>query len=162
METNGQKAAKGNQTMCPLNSRWALCTLKLTDHRLYCFVLCEISIDIPIALCYCFYKSYFQTIVGTDIADLLLEDHVPNTSDYGDSESKAESERESTQSPATQENSALQMTTTSDRVLVNRSMDLNEKTDRFRNLLLYGRKKVYNSFVLNGYFLVHLKSKKLF
>ncbi|XP_052828861.1 protein transport protein Sec16A isoform X6 [Octopus bimaculoides] len=81
------------------------------------------------------------TIVGTDIADLLLEDHVPNTSDYGDGESKAESERESTQSPATQENSALQMTTTSDRVLVNRSMDLNEKTDRFRNLLLYGRKK---------------------
>ena len=85
----------------------------------------------------------FQTIVGTDIADLLLEGHQPSTADYLEGETKIDDELDSTRPPSAQGSDTGTVTTT-DKVLINKTTigTLNERTDRFRHLLLYGMKKV--------------------
>ncbi|KAK3087524.1 hypothetical protein FSP39_007014 [Pinctada imbricata] len=81
------------------------------------------------------------TCVGTDVADLLLEGHEPTTVDYSmmglriQSQDNLDEELNET----TETNFSM---VTADRSVINRGKkSVEEVTDRFRHLLLYGRKK---------------------
>jgi len=72
--------------------------------------------------------------MGTDIADLLLEGHEPESRAYA-----------RTSTPANQVvEGSVNASITEDRLLATSAVDANsaELTDRFRHLLLHGRKKV--------------------
>ena len=75
-----------------------------------------------------------QTLMGTDIADLLLDGHEPESRAYT---------RMSTPASQVVEGSA-NTSVTEDRLSATSAVDANsaELTDRFRHLLLHGRKKV--------------------
>jgi len=72
--------------------------------------------------------------MGTDIADLLLEGHEPESRAYAHSASPASQVVEA----------SANASVTEDRLTANSAVDVNpvELTDRFRHLLLHGRKKV--------------------
>ena len=91
-------------------------------------------------LCFC-----FQTIIGTDIADLLLAGHEPTTHEYAVSGLRVAQSQSHNSTPDREEDSrgsspAVRVAT--DRTVITAAQQLEESTDRFRNLLLYGRKKV--------------------
>ena len=76
----------------------------------------------------------YQTLMGTDIADLLLEGHEPESRAYARSSA-----------PVSQiVDSSANASITEDRLSATSAMDVSsvELTDRFRHLLLHGRKKV--------------------
>lgn len=88
-----------------------------------------------------------QTVVGTDIADLLLEGHEPTTLEYKSSGVKISTSQSQSLENLTEvgeDETEKTLTVAADRSLVNRrkSLTMEEVTDRFRHLLLYGRKKV--------------------
>ena len=88
---------------------------------------------------------FLQTIVGTDIADLLLEGHEPSSAEYakfGASIRQAPSSLDTTGSAPPE--SDVSTVVTQDRSLINKATDISahDLTDRFRQLLLHGRKKV--------------------
>lgn len=94
----------------------------------------------------------FQTIVGTDIADLILQGHEPTTQDYRRSGMKiaassdnleVDDESEDSQSQKLSRGSTpIDRSLAVDRSVIARGRSLEEVTDRFRHLLMYGRKKV--------------------
>lgn len=82
------------------------------------------------------------TVMGTDIAELLLDGHEPTTAEYSmiglkisQSMDNLDQELEET----TEVNASTMSVT--DRSVINRGRSREEATDRFRHLLLYGRKK---------------------
>ena len=76
-------------------------------------------------------------IVGTDIADLLLEGHEPTTVEYSLMGMKISNSMDNIDVDL-DEASIVTM----DRSVINRGQRSREEiTDRFRHLLLYGRKK---------------------
>ncbi|XP_041368328.1 protein transport protein Sec16A-like isoform X2 [Gigantopelta aegis] len=83
------------------------------------------------------------TVIGTDIADLLLEDHEPSTHEYSMIGMKISRSLDELDTPDddNDEESTPKNKLEVDRSLVTRSTVLEEATDRFRNLVLYGRKK---------------------
>ncbi|XP_052250710.1 uncharacterized protein LOC127857963 isoform X3 [Dreissena polymorpha] len=86
------------------------------------------------------------TLVGTDIADLLLQGHEPTTQDYRKTgmqitPSSDHLEADEAESDVSDPQRLSRGTTPVDRVLVNKGRSLEECTDRFRHLLMYGRKK---------------------
>lgn len=82
----------------------------------------------------------FQVIVGTDIADLLLQGHEPTTAEYSIMGMKISSSTDNLE--ADLDDSEIS-NITMDRSVVNKSHRSREEvTDRFRHLLMYGRKKV--------------------
>ncbi|XP_064615926.1 LOW QUALITY PROTEIN: protein transport protein Sec16A-like [Liolophura sinensis] len=86
------------------------------------------------------------TVVGTDIADLLLEGHEPTTMEYkstGVKISTSQSQSLENLAEVGEDETEKTLTVVADRSLVNRrkSLTMEEVTDRFRHLLLYGRKK---------------------
>ena len=91
-----------------------------------------------------------QTIVGTDLADLLLQGHEPTTQEYRRTGMKITHSSDFLEvDDAESEDSASRVsrgTTPVDRSLVNKGRSLEESTDRFRHLLMYGRKKVGTRF----------------
>ncbi|ESO98713.1 hypothetical protein LOTGIDRAFT_231137 [Lottia gigantea] len=76
------------------------------------------------------------TVIGTDIADLLLEGHEPTTKEYSMGGMKIASSLENIQLA---EDTDLK--TTVDKTTIN-NKTRDDLIDRFRHLLLYGRKKV--------------------
>ena len=86
------------------------------------------------------YYFFSQTIVGTDLADLLLEGHEPTTLDYRQTGMKIAQSLEMLD--ADEDGEMEQSVVMADRSSVNRTKTVEEITDRFRHLLLYGRKKV--------------------
>ena len=76
-------------------------------------------------------------IVGTDIADLLLEGHEPTTVEYSLMGMKISNSMDNIDVDLDEAS-----TVTMDRSVINRGQRSREEiTDRFRHLLLYGRKK---------------------
>ena len=80
-----------------------------------------------------------QTIVGTDVADLLLEGHEPTTLDYRQTGMKIAPSLDTLEGD---DDGDVDQSVVSDRSSVNKTKSVEEVTDRFRHLLLYGRKKV--------------------
>ena len=78
-------------------------------------------------------------VVGTDITDLLLEDHEPSTAAYA--ETGMNISLSTIDTTALVEDSSTDRVVTSDRTQINQTMARNEIIDRFRSLLLHGRKK---------------------
>lgn len=78
-------------------------------------------------------------IIGTDIADLLLAGHEPTTVEYSIMGMKISSSMDNLDD--LDETNDIS-TVTMDRSVVNKQRSREEVTDRFRHLLLYGRKKV--------------------
>jgi hypothetical protein len=79
-------------------------------------------------------------IVGTDIADLLLEGHEPTTVEYSLMGMKISNSMDNIDMDLDETNEAS--TVTMDRSVINKGQRSREEiTDRFRHLLLYGRKK---------------------
>lgn len=88
-----------------------------------------------------------QTIIGTDIADLLLAGHEPVSQEYAVSGLRVSQSQSHSSTPDREEDSrssspAVRVST--DRTVITAAQVLEESTDRFRSLLLYGRKKVSN------------------
>lgn len=82
-----------------------------------------------------------QTFVGTDIADLLLDGHEPTTVDYSMMGLKINPSSDTLDEDF--DETVNMSVTTSDRSVISRGRKSHEEaTDRFRHLLLYGRKKV--------------------
>ncbi|XP_052093102.1 uncharacterized protein LOC127729365 isoform X3 [Mytilus californianus] len=77
-------------------------------------------------------------IIGTDIADLLLAGHEPTTMEYSIMGMKISN---STDNLDDLDETNDISTVTMDRSVVNKQRSREEVTDRFRHLLLYGRKK---------------------
>ncbi|KAJ8300913.1 hypothetical protein KUTeg_022432 [Tegillarca granosa] len=77
-------------------------------------------------------------VVGTDIADLLLEGHEPTTVEYSMMGMKIAQSLENLEEDLDE---TTQDVAVSDRSVINRGRSREETTDRFRHLLLYGRKK---------------------
>ncbi|XP_071152410.1 protein transport protein Sec16A-like isoform X2 [Mytilus edulis] len=77
-------------------------------------------------------------IIGTDIADLLLAGHEPTTVEYSIMGMKISSSMDNLDD--LDETNDIS-TVTMDRSVVNKQRSREEVTDRFRHLLLYGRKK---------------------
>ena len=84
--------------------------------------------------------SALQTVVGTDIADLLLEGHEPTTMDYRRTGMKIAQSLDTLDGD--EDGEVDQSVVSSERSVINRTKTVEEVTDRFRHLLLYGRKKV--------------------
>ena len=84
--------------------------------------------------------SPLQTVVGTDIADLLLEGHEPTTMDYRRTGMKIAQSLDTLDGD--EDGEVEQSVVSSERSVINRTKTVEEVTDRFRHLLLYGRKKV--------------------
>ncbi len=84
-------------------------------------------------------KNCFQTQTGSDVADLLLDGHEPTAADYAKPGMSL-----SMSDKVLVRGAESDSTVTSDRSLVNQMEDLSlhNVTDRFRHLLLHGRKKV--------------------
>lgn len=87
-----------------------------------------------------FFLWFLQTLIGTDIADLLLEGHEPASRSYSRGPGGPFIEAETEKQPTRE-------TVSADRTVINKeamSADGSsvELTDRFRHLLLHGRKKV--------------------
>ncbi|KAK3590775.1 hypothetical protein CHS0354_038713 [Potamilus streckersoni] len=80
-------------------------------------------------------------VVGTDIADLLLEGHEPTTHEYSQSGVRISHSMDNLDSVSDSDvdQSVTQMTV--DRSIINKDRQMEDVTDRFRHLLLYGRKK---------------------
>ena len=88
-----------------------------------------------------------QTIIGTDIADLLLAGHEPSTHDYAVSGIRINQSQSQSADPLDvgeedSRSSSPAVRVSAERTLISAAQQLEESTDRFRNLLLYGRKKV--------------------
>ncbi|XP_052789106.1 uncharacterized protein LOC128223773 isoform X2 [Mya arenaria] len=84
------------------------------------------------------------TVVGTDIADLILQGHEPTTLEYRRSGMKITPSADALDADdgESEDSSRLSRGTTPvDRALVNKGRSVEECTDRFRHLLMYGRKK---------------------
>ncbi|WAR31439.1 SC16A-like protein [Mya arenaria] len=84
------------------------------------------------------------TVVGTDIADLILQGHEPTTLEYRRSGMKITPSVDALDADdgESEDSSRLSRGTTPvDRALVNKGRSVEECTDRFRHLLMYGRKK---------------------
>ena len=82
-------------------------------------------------------------MVGTDIAHLLLEGHEPTTVDYRLSGMKIAASMDSLNNDEDAVPDVSTMSVTADRSVLNHhGKSVDEVTDRFRHLLLYGRKKV--------------------
>ncbi|XP_078325868.1 uncharacterized protein LOC111124202 isoform X11 [Crassostrea virginica] len=80
------------------------------------------------------------TFVGTDIADLLLDGHEPTTVDYSMMGLKINPSSDTLDEDF--DETVNMSVTTSDRSVISRGRKSHEEaTDRFRHLLLYGRKK---------------------
>ncbi|XP_021349044.1 uncharacterized protein LOC110447583 isoform X3 [Mizuhopecten yessoensis] len=82
------------------------------------------------------------TVMGTDIAELLLEGHEPTTAEYsmiGLKISQSMDNLDQELDDTTEVNASTFSVT--DRSIINRGRSQEEATDRFRHLLLYGRKK---------------------
>ncbi|XP_061183855.1 uncharacterized protein LOC133192032 isoform X3 [Saccostrea echinata] len=80
------------------------------------------------------------TFVGTDIADLLLDGHEPTTVDYSMMGLKINPSSDTLDEDF--DDTVDMSVITSDRSVISRSRKTREEaTDRFRHLLLYGRKK---------------------
>ncbi|XP_071097242.1 protein transport protein Sec16A-like isoform X2 [Haliotis cracherodii] len=79
------------------------------------------------------------SVVGTDIADLLLEGHEPTSVEYSMMGMKITQSTEELDKVGEDETAGVKVT--SDRSQINRGRSLEEITDRFRSLLSYGRKK---------------------
>ena len=77
---------------------------------------------------------FLQMIIGTDVADLLLEGHEPSTASL----CKQGLSIRTTMCDSMVETSVEGV----DRSLINPQQQLDDVTDRFRHLLLRGRKKV--------------------
>ncbi|XP_060066100.1 uncharacterized protein LOC132546405 [Ylistrum balloti] len=82
------------------------------------------------------------TVMGTDIAELLLEGHEPTTAEYSMIGLKISQSMDNLDQELddTSEVNASTVSMT-DRSVINRGRSQEEITDRFRHLLLYGRKK---------------------
>jgi hypothetical protein len=85
----------------------------------------------------------FQTVLGCDISDLLLEGHEPTSQEYHRTGIPIP---EQTALTHDHQDGATELTTAvvADRTVINKVSSVpsvNEITDRFRHLLLYGRKK---------------------
>ncbi|KAK6194900.1 hypothetical protein SNE40_000435 [Patella caerulea] len=78
------------------------------------------------------------TVIGTDIADLLLEGHEPSTHEYSMSGVKIATSLENLDRSTPDE---PEEKVTSDRTVINKGKSRDDVIDRFRHLLLYGRKK---------------------
>ena len=86
-----------------------------------------------------FFPSLLQTVVGADIADLLLEGHEPSSLDYSRHGLRIGRSRED----LLDDSSAVATTTGVNRsVIGGGDLSVDDVTDRFRNLLLHGQKKV--------------------
>ncbi|XP_060586263.1 uncharacterized protein LOC132742001 isoform X4 [Ruditapes philippinarum] len=91
------------------------------------------------------------TVVGTDIADLILQGHEPTTQEYRRSGMKiaassdnldVDEESEDSQSQKLSRGSTpIDRSLVVDRSIINKGRSVEEVTDRFRHLLMYGRKK---------------------
>jgi len=82
-------------------------------------------------------------VVGTDIADLLLHGHEPTTQDYRRSGMRIMPSADCLEDDESEDSQRLSRGTTPvDRSMVSKGRSLEETTDRFRHLLMYGRKKV--------------------
>ncbi|XP_070176214.1 protein transport protein Sec16A-like isoform X2 [Littorina saxatilis] len=87
------------------------------------------------------------TIIGTDIADLLLAGHEPSTQEYAVSGPRIvqstgqSSDPLNTPDKEDSRSSSPAVRISTDRTVISAAQQLEESTDRFRNLLLYGRKK---------------------
>ena len=79
------------------------------------------------------HRSLFQTVVGTDIAELLLEGHEPSTAEFSRS-GVAIGDASMSVEPDAIDGSVVG----ANRTVISAH---NENTDRFRHLLLHGRKK---------------------
>ncbi|XP_033732469.1 LOW QUALITY PROTEIN: uncharacterized protein LOC117321945 [Pecten maximus] len=82
------------------------------------------------------------TVMGTDIAELLLDGHEPTTAEYsmiGLKISQSMDNLDQELDDTTEVNASTVSVT--DRSVINRGRSREEATDRFRHLLLYGRKK---------------------
>ncbi|XP_067662358.1 protein transport protein Sec16A-like isoform X2 [Haliotis asinina] len=79
------------------------------------------------------------SVVGTDIADLLLEGHQPTSMEYSMMGMKITQSTEELDKVGEDETEGVKVA--SDRSQINRGRSVEEVTDRFRNLLSYGRKK---------------------
>jgi len=91
-------------------------------------------------VCYSQFVFLLQTVVGADIADLLLEGHEPSSLDYSRHGMRITRSRED----LLDDSSAVATTTGVNRSVIGGGSDLSidDVTDRFRNLLLHGQKKV--------------------
>lgn len=79
-------------------------------------------------------------IIGTDIADLLLEGHEPTTVEYSLMGMKISNSMDNLDADLDEANETSNVTM--DRSVINKGhRSTEEVTDRFRHLLLYGRKK---------------------
>ena len=79
--------------------------------------------------------------MGTDIGDLLLQGHEPTTLEYRRTGMRI-SESTDDLEPDGEETRVSRGTTPVDRSMITKVKPLEEVTDRFRHLLMYGRKKV--------------------
>ncbi|KAL3871831.1 hypothetical protein ACJMK2_039803 [Sinanodonta woodiana] len=80
-------------------------------------------------------------VVGTDIADLLLEGHEPTTHDYSQSGVRISHSMDNLDSVSDSDVDQSVTSMTVDRSIINKDRQMEDVTDRFRHLLLYGRKK---------------------
>ncbi|KAL5012898.1 hypothetical protein ScPMuIL_011449 [Solemya velum] len=80
-------------------------------------------------------------VVGSDIADLLLDGHEPTTREYRMSGMKISQSLDNLDVDDESVSEAGSTSEVCDRALVNRGRGQEEAVDRFRHLLLYGRKK---------------------
>lgn len=89
--------------------------------------------------------------MGTDLSDLLLEGHEPSTHEYSvhglrisQSPEVLDTVPEGNSEDSNSARASPAVRVTSDRTVINNSVDreIEKWVDRFRNLLLYGRKKV--------------------
>lgn len=80
-------------------------------------------------------------VIGTDVADLLLDGHEPTSSAYSKTGQRIVTPHEEKDS----DQNSLMTSVTADRSVVSvarDTMDDPDVTDRFRHLLLHGHKKV--------------------
>lgn len=75
-------------------------------------------------------------MVGADIADLLLEGHEPSSLDYSRHGMRISRSREDLL------DDSVATTTGVNRSVISGDLSVDDVTDRFRNLLLHGQKKV--------------------
>ncbi|KAK7502616.1 hypothetical protein BaRGS_00006191, partial [Batillaria attramentaria] len=84
------------------------------------------------------------TIIGTDIADLLLAGHEPTTHEYtvgGMRIIPSADQLDAADGDESSRGSSPAVRVSADRTVVTATQQMEEATDRFRHLLLYGRKK---------------------
>ena len=81
-------------------------------------------------------------IVGTDVADLLLDGHEPSTAEYSRSGVSIRASSGTARSTPETDDPNIKTKVVQDRSLVNTGLNNDDVTDRFRHLVLHGRKKV--------------------